>query len=392
MSARRLRVRVVAPPSGLPSYVPLTPYQVAALSTVTNNKPKWIDAVDPLYDGGTSPRPYSVRNIANFSGGFADPAQRYLYVNGGGHGDSAYNGILRFDLNGTAQAAGWSVVSGSETPFAQIPQGIGVNHITYPDEKAGSIHSYDNMVFDAVSNTMYRFGGSYWDYGGAPDNNANWKFNFSTGEWVRVGALVAGAFGQHVDCACAYDPVTRKAMLWRGGNFGQFYRVPTETAGATFAAPGGAYDAVGAYDPTRNRVLHIVNGVLQHTTVNWSAESINGWSNFTATGDTAALLDEAMAIWYDALLDRFWFLGARRVAITKIYWIDAADFADNAVTVNSTPLLNTSGQAFTIPARVSDAGTFFGLYKRFCWIPEWRAVAVATTYDYPVHVIKLPSA
>jgi hypothetical protein len=394
MTVRTFTFPVTAPQVGLPSYVPTTPYQVAALSTVTNNKPTWYSAADVAWDV-TPPRDYSVRNVSNFSGGFSDPDRRYLYAHGGGHGDSAYNGILRFDLNGTTQAAGWTEIAASAStisnvPMPATPSTAADNFFAYLDGKAGSIHSYDNMVFDPTSNSLYRFGGSYWSYGSAPGNNANWKFNFSTGQWTRLGAMASGF---NVDYASVYDPVTRKAMIWRGSGTAQFYRVATEANGATFSPPAGAYDAVGAYDPTRNRVLHITNGTLQHTTVNWSGESITGWVNFTATGDTATLLDEGMAIWYDALLDRFWFLGARRVEITKIYWIAASDFSDNAVTVNSVPLLNTSGQAFTIPSTGgSSPGRFDGLYKRFCWIPEWRAVAVATSYNYPVHVIKLPSA
>ena len=387
MSVRTFVLNVTAPPSGVPSYVPATPYQVAALSTVANGKPTWLDAVDPVYDGGTSPRSYSVRNISNFSGGFSDPSRGYLYAHGGGHADSCYNGILRFDLNGSAQAGGWSVVSGSESPIGQIQPGSQTNHIATLDNKAGSIHSYDNMVFDAVSNTMYRFGGSYWDKGSAPGNDANWKFDFNAGQWTRLGAMASGF---NVDYANVYDPTTRKAMIWRGSESAQFYRTATETNGNTFTPPAGTYDGVGAYDPTRNRVLHMTNGVLRHTTVDWSAESITGWVPFTASGDTATLLDEGFAIFYDALLDRFWFLGARRVVIDRIYWINAADFSDNSVTVYSQAF--ALGGVTTIPAQPSSPGLFQGFYKRFCYMPTWRAVAVATTYNYPVHVIKLPSA
>jgi hypothetical protein len=31
-----------------------------------------------------------------------------------------------------------------------------------------------------------------------------------------------------------------------------------------------------------------------------------------------------------------------------------------------------------------------GLYRRYCFLDDWRAIAVATSYNQPVHLIRLP--
>lgn len=140
MTARTFTFNVTAPQVGVPSYVPTTPYQVAALSTVTNGKPTWYSAADVAWDGNIGGGTYHVRDISLYGGGFADPTNRYLYAHGGGHGDSAYNGILRFDLNGTTQATGWTEISGSASTIPNVPT-TSANHVEYLDGKAGSIHS-----------------------------------------------------------------------------------------------------------------------------------------------------------------------------------------------------------------------------------------------------------
>ena len=124
------------------------------------------------------------------------------------------------------------------------------------------------------------------------------------------------------------------------------------------------------------------------TTVDWSAETITGWTGFTASGASQIFGDEAFGSLYDATLDRFWFFGGRGLAFDRIYWVDAADFNDGAVTVYS----QTFGGAGAIPIGTSSGGIgeYFGLYKRFCFVPEWRAIAVVTTYNVPVYIIKLP--
>jgi hypothetical protein len=407
----------------VPGYIAsLAPYQVAALSTVTNSKPKWIDAVDPLYDstaftaGGTAVR--SVRRIVVESGGFSRPSERKFYALGGGHTDGAYNGILEFDLNGTTQANGWSVVPGSESALADIPTGYasqanfvtyltggsggpGVSYATTPQAggKAGSTHNYGAMCYDETSNRMVRFGGSYWSTGTGPQNH--WVFDFNTGEWVPGPTLtvsIAAIYGVVFN-----DTATRKCLYLNGtSGLGQFYNFATAAIGNAVTLTGGigTTRVQGGYDPTRGYGIIVGKGFKKLFDINFATETISNIRTFTVTPATAGddvmfgATIEGVGVEYDPILDRFWIFGgavpASPVSFNKIYWFDAADLVAGAVTVRSQALTTSAGAPFSIPFLSSGAGFFMGMYRRYCFIPEWRALAVATTYDQPVHVIRLP--
>jgi hypothetical protein len=401
-------------------YTSLAPFQVAALSTVTNGKSTWFSAVDPLYDstsfaGGGDNAVFSIKHLSTESGGFADPDGRALYALGGGHADGAYNGILKFDLNGTTQATGWSVQTGSESSIANIPQVAtgqpSENFGTYLDGKAGSTHNYGAMVFDATSRTMSRFAGSYWAVGtmaGLDLTEINWSFDFNANQWsglpffngVSVGGVAVGGTVFH-------DKVRRKALYINSQSWGNFYNTATETFGASVTVNTTGTTITtrlqGGYDPTRNRGIIVGKGRFKMFTVDFDAETIGSVTNFTATGDTEILgaTIEGLGVEYDAVLDRFWFFGGRDnsnpsvpsgdLLFNKLYWIDAADLDDGAVTVFSQALTNSSGQAFTIPVVTTGAGYFMGVYRRYCFMDDWRVIAVATSYDKPVHIIRLPS-
>lgn len=408
-----------APPvagGGVPAYISgLAPFQVAALSTVTNGHPTWITAVDPAFDttvfsGGGNPATSSVKKIVVESGGFAVPEERKFYALGGGHADGAYNGILEFDLNGTTQATGWSVVPGSESAVADIPTTTGTatefvtyltggNYATTPQAggKAGSTHNYGAMVYDRESNRMVRFGGSYWSSGFGSAHS--WFFDRTAGEWVPAPAHGIGS--SSVYGAVFHDKETRKA-IYVNISTARFFNLATGTWGGSFFNTGGLLSRVqGGYDSTRKRGIVIGKGMSKRYDINWAAETAT-ISNFTFTaanpGDTEMMGAgiEGVGVEYDPVLDRFWIFGGRDnsggsgnpagpIPFNNLYWFEAADLDDNAVTVHSQELSQE------IPRVQSGQGYFMGLYRRYCFIPEWRALAVATSYNQPVHVIRLPS-
>jgi hypothetical protein len=395
----------------VPSYVTqVAPYGVLSLATVTNGKPKWIDAVDPLYDstslnGGSDAGVRSVRNIVVESGGCADPARRCFYAHGGGHQDGWYNGILKFDLSGTTAPTGWTVATGSESPIAQVPYVDGVIETgpaafsPYYDGKAGSTHSYESMVHDTVSNRMFRFFGSHWSVGFASGRTGVgcWMFDFTTGTWTALSS----PFGANVVHSTTIPSAAHRKCLLMNDTRTAFFNMATASWGATATLSGHTFTTrmTSAFDTQRNRGIRIGKGLLKMFTVNFDAETTSGWSNFTVSGDTEIFGStiEAVGTFYDPTLDRFWFFGGRdnsggtanpagALAINKLYWINADDLTDGAATVFSQTL------AQAIPRLTSGAGYFMGFYKRFCFIDEWRALAVATTYDQNVHLIRLPSA
>jgi hypothetical protein len=390
-------------------YSALAPFQVLPLSTVTNGKSTWLSAVNPLYDstsfnGGGDNAVSSVKNIVVESGGFAVPEERKFYALGGGHADGAYNGILEFDLNGTTQATGWSEVPGSASALADIPQGpVAVEYVTYltggaysttpqAGGKAGSTHNYGAMVYDRESNRMLRIGGSYWSTGFGTAHS--WLWDRTAGEWVPAPAHGIGSAS--VYGAVFHDKASRKA-LYINISTCRFFNFATGAWGNTFFNTGGILSRVqGGYDPTRSRGIVVGKGMAKLYTINWAAET-GTVSTFTFSGDTEMMGStiEGVGVEYDPTLDRFWIFGGRDnsggsgnpagvIPFNKLYWFDAADLDDGAVTVFSQPL------SMTIPVVQSGAGFFMGLYRRYCFIPEWRVIAVATSYNQPVHIIRLP--
>lgn len=379
----------VISPSSTPSYVPTTPFASRALSgsyAPINGKTKWTDAQTPEWATAII---YGLSNhvsrITIYSGGCGDSDGPFLFAHGGGHGDGAYNGIMQFDLNGTTAPTGWTELPGSASPPSQVPT-TGAPHREYFDGKAGSIHSYDNLIWDGPSGNFYRFAGSYFSSGTSPQQG-DWKFNKASGLWTLLPDR-GFSWANSVDVAAVHDPDTRKVMLMRA-NVGAFYRMATETWGALFAAPSTSYHMHGCWDPTRNRAFYLGKGFNYWATVDFNAETVAGntWYQFTASGDSGILALEGFATWYDAFLDRIWMFGARADLTNKLYWIDAADFDDNAVTVYSQSIVGDGA----VP-RQAVPDWFLGFFKRFVWIPQWRAVACVTTHDQPVYIIKLPSA
>jgi hypothetical protein len=399
--------------TAVPTYVSaLAPFQVAGLSAVSNGKATWFSAVDPLYDstsfnGGGDNAVFSVKHLSTESGGFADPDGRAFYALGGGHADGAYNGIIKYDLSGTTMPTGWSVQAGSESALADIPEVVtyppSLNFGTYPDGRAGSTHNYGAMVFDSTNRTMSRFAGSYWAAGsmeGLALTEINWKFDFNANTWaglpffngVSQGAVAVGGQVYH-------DKAKRKALYVNSQSWGNFYNTATQTFGARVTinstATSMATRLQGGYDPSRSRAIIVGKGRQKMFTINFDDETVGTCTDFTATGDTEILgaTIEGVGVEYDPTLDRFWLFGGRDNAgsvpsgdllFNKLYWINAADLDDGAVTVFSQAL------STTIPVVSTGAGFFMGLYRRYCLIPEWRALAVATSYNQPVHVIRLP--
>lgn len=388
-SAQITRKVLVSDPTVIPAYVPTTPFQSRSLSSTyapTNGNTLWSDPVTSDWKSSEAGSMQNMqRAISIFSGGYSDPANRLLMAHGGGHGDGAYNGIQVFDLKGTTAPTGWSTASGSASALADVPTTNDIDHTVYLDGKAGSIHSYDGMVFDAGK--LHRFNGSYWKKGTMGSNaSSDWTFDHSSGLWT---AKPRGFGYAVVDTCIVHNQSARKALIVPQAGDSRFYNLATESYVTTAASPSPLANHMAAvYDPTRNRaILFGTDGTrrLYMSTVDWDASTIGGWSSWTAGGDSGVFSGQAPGAFYDALLDRIWFFGSRGQTFDSIYWVDAGDFADGSVTVHEEPLSGDEPIGY-------ENGIFFGLFKRFCFVPEWRAVAVVTTYQYPVHIIKLPSS
>lgn len=377
--------------AGIPNYISsLSDFQVSALTSVVNSKPHWRDAAPPVWQADpnlTAQVPGMTANhiqgLSEFCGGIGDSTHAKLYVHGGGHQDGAYNGIIGFDFNGTTQAAGWTEESGSSSD----PSAVTNATAAYSDGKPSAIHSYDQLWFDETNNKFYRTGGFNANSAGG-STPATWVWDIAGDTWTRLTddpiALTAGN--------CAYDVASGKVYTVRSNDISRFYRMGADTWSSDVDDNSlqngiGAIELGSGYDPTRSRI--IVSGktdggttISCYGTINWSTEHVT-WSTLTPSGATCPdLTDKGTSFCYDSTLDCFWIFGGRDTSrasgITTIYRMNASTFAITAHSLSS-----------TIPVNVT--GSFFGLFKRYCYMPTWRAIGLVTTELEPCYVIRLPS-
>jgi hypothetical protein len=206
LKSNQFTVSVVS--TAAPAYLAgMADYEVRALTggyAPTNGNTTNADVIPAEWQaGGTGTR---LGTYYAFSGGFSDEQAGLLYVHGGGHGDSANNGIYYFDVNGVNAPTGWSLVPNTLSAVADVPMTEEV-HTFYNDGLVGSTHSYDGMVFDPDNKIMYRFGGSPWRLGTLP--GTAFKFDIATTTWTQL--QTAPFSGQSP--ATARDPVTGKIFL-----------------------------------------------------------------------------------------------------------------------------------------------------------------------------------
>src|SRR6185369_2559917 len=59
--------------------------------------------------------------MSKWSSGGEDRTGHRMMVHGGGHADSAFNGLPTFDFSGSSKPAGWVIEPNSLSPIAQVP-------------------------------------------------------------------------------------------------------------------------------------------------------------------------------------------------------------------------------------------------------------------------------
>lgn len=358
----------------MPVYISsMSDYQVRALSgsfaptngtsTITSVTPAEWQTSDP--EGGLS------GIIRAWSGGFKAITGTRLFVHGGGHHDSANNGVYIFEFDGTDAPTGWTV-AGQSAVSAVVANG------TYSDGRPQAVHTYDGAAFH--NGFGYRFGGSQFNNGGAA--SGAWKFNASTGAWTSVGSMPSG---QGLNNTTTYDPVTGKILIpYLSGAQDEYvvFRTSTDTFSAVKTLASGIFqlsDSSAGYDSSRSRSLMIGGGFARLITVNWTAE--------TATISTPSLSSstpqniQGPSCFYDAAADRFWVFGGTdgSAGWSNIYEIHPTTFVVTAHAL--------SGSTISVPD--SDNQGSFG---RFVFMPAHRAVGVIAAVTTPAYVIKLPAA
>lgn len=372
-------------PNDAPDYIyNMAAFEAKALTPVSNGVSTYFNAASAAWranpalvpPGGSDSQSLHLQKATYFSGGFGDGLRGFVYLEGGGHGDSAYNGIIKFDFNGTTQAAGFSVVPNTESTPSTAGASSGGS--LYPDGKAASIHSYDHFYFDAPRNIRYRHGGSVWSGSGGA-SIATFKFDFNTNTQTQLANQPA-LFD--LGCCTIGDPGSDKFYTCRQNNVSHFYRSASNSwasAGSFFT--GGGFSFTACLDTKRSRFIVVGqnSGFTRKDLANisWSTDTISGITTFTPTGDACPLFnDEGVGICYDKLLDCYWLFGGRATTFDHIYRMNASTFA-----VTAYPLSQT----------IPTGADYFGCWKRFMFQENWRAIGVVISYNQPVYVIRLPS-
>jgi hypothetical protein len=307
-----------------------------------------------------------------------------LYVHGGGHGNSANNGVYIYDFNGSTAPTGFespldiSAVADVVTGGGEYKDGAG--DTTGPS----SVHTYDGMVNANDLGKLYRFGGSFFDTNGQ-FYRKSYSYDVATQTWstlpdspIDLGTVTS-----------AYNPAAGKILVLEGNQYGAAFFDTSDNSwsSAKSVLIDNPYNGVTAYDSSRQRCISITSNQpgQQRTTlytINWSTETVNS-EPFSPTVDTAIFSESGLSMFYDAVRDSFWIFGGMKnsVGYSNIYEMDASTWVTTAHSLLPT--------GTTLPTY---SGDYWGSYGRFVWLEDWRAIGFLTRHDAGPYVIKLPNS
>ncbi len=356
--------------SEAPRYIAeMSPFQVRNMSGTwaPENGLATIESVTPSEWRTNDPGLTDLRGVVvAWSGGAKGEGTR-LIVHGGGHNDSANNGVYQFDFSGSDRPRGW-IIAG-QSPVAAVRESA-----SYADGAAAASHTYDGVV--QVNNRMYRFGGARWSERGGFFADA-FVFDLAANRWSRLPDVPSDAY---YEPSVAYDPVSNKILVMFSNSFANwaFFRCDTNQWGAA-RVPSSALgiEASSAYDSRRGRVVSVGNGVNRIITPDWSAETFSV-SSFSPSGSTGILSRSALAMFYDPERDSFWIFGGATGSpgYASIYEMDAG-----SLSITAYPLSMSTA---------SFEADYQGSFGRFVFLREWRAIGFVTRTDAAPYVIKLP--
>ena len=370
----------------VPAYIrQLEPATVKRLDQVSSGKAKlaealprdWIDAPDAVCDGCRgNDDPAGVRIVASWNGAAWDPGAHVVYHHGGGHSDSAWNGIHRYDFNGDAMPAGWSLVDGSWSDARDTL--LTSEH--YADGRPTAVHTYDGLVFDPESQSLYRFGGSIYGSGSCID----WVSVFSLGDarWRDLDPMGGAAVCSWVTM---HDPVSRRVLVAKPGGYEAriFDLQNRRWAGGTIGVPRFQIHRTASYSPELNIGLIIgakdgTGQPLLRADFNKRRSGVH-WKEQRSTGDTEILGSYGPGIVYDADRDVFWAMDLTFPGHFDSLWkLDPHNWHWTRYRLGG-DVINQTG---VLPR---------GTWGRLGWLQGWDALAVYhQAYDV-MYVIRLPA-
>jgi hypothetical protein len=382
---------------GTPAYIQgMADYSVQRLNTASGN-----DTLLQAYQAAGIPNQFpgggnDIDNIQRaWGGGIGNPERRKIHFQGGGHGNSAHNGVLSYDFNGDTLPTGFVIEPNSHTLTTDE---VTANTRTFTDGRPNSYHTYDQIGL--VNDVLYRFAGAIWNPGGGGQPFCD-SYEFATQSWntaslgTQIPDMPGGAL-RSVGMGMVSDSVTGKILyLPRGGGQGHFYRVATNdwstvtnplNYGQTASHFTAHHDERRRSGRTRVFVVPVVNSNILE--VDWENEQLFD-GGLWSPSDTAVQNYISMTSLYDPHptdpnLDRLWFTGVQADLATsmpmEIYAMNLSTY-----TVTTTPL---TGDQLNWSSSYGNASVR-GTYKRSAIFQGWGVIALCEATDH-AYVVKLP--
>lgn len=331
--------------------------------------------------------------IGAWCGGIGIGSQRRLFLDTGGHADSACNAIWDYDFRDVnGRPVGFRLLPNSLSTVANTPNTTGT-HAFYTDGKPGAVHSYGGW-FAIDDDTIARSCGALWKSGNSSNDTFRW--DITTGARVQMADQTASTGSGRYMFAIKKPGQPYALMFQTSGNV--YERLDCDAASGvgtwngSFLTAGGS--GVGQYpmvvwDSSRDRVITFNltgSGGVQAFTVNWAAGTLTYVGTATMTGDTAIFADSGLSAFYDEAADKFWIFGGSTAGgaagYSNIYEIDASAFDS---------LGGVAVTAHALSATLSQTGSS-GTWTRFCWMPQDRLIGFVHNGTAAPSVIKLPAA
>jgi hypothetical protein len=272
------------------------------------------------YPGGTSLTPPWSGGGLVYVGGLP-----YLVVKGGGHSDSAYNGMVKFGpLYGTgSNTPSWSLfLTGSGTGAVR-------NASTYTDGRQAATHTYNNCVgvvdalYEMATDAYYSQGSAAnnayafrptgqtalasnprsGNYGGVAHYNGNiyYMSGLNLQDQLRIYNIASNSWstepnGQFflTDYPGMAVDTTRGRMYMTDGSSGWYYNLSSLARTTGRAAPSG-YDYSVEYDPDRDAFVSYANalGIRELSASSLASGGNPAWTTRTFTGSAPSAGESA---------------------------------------------------------------------------------------------------
>ena len=356
----------------VPEYIEsMSAFEVRALdgAYAPSNGNVSIESVTPAEWRNNDPSNIGLRGIVvAWSGGGKNLGSR-MFVHGGGHADSANNGMYIYDYSGTSAPTGWQL------PAISSVSDVRSNVATYADGGPNSVHTYDGVVYASHNNHVYRFGGSRYISGSFVD----WafKYNVNSGEWSRLPDYPGGDSGAKT----IYDPATGKIFVTvTNSTTGYFFRTDNETWSPSKSLNGNSFpwDSMAAWDSSRNRAIVVGDGETSIVNVDFANETVSVQS-FSPSGDTDIYSRNGISAVYDPIRDVFWLFGGNggSPGYSSIYQLRADGGPWTTTRINLTG------------ASISLGKDLQGSWGRYVFMPQWAAIGLVANTNSPAYVIRV---